>query len=402
MTNLDAFFALALLWMSVVFALVFCWSTLVVLLGLTKEQKTFPKSEKKLKFAVFVCARNEENVIKLPVKSLLLSKYPSDKLEVIVLADNCSDATAARAREAGATVWEKTVPSQGKGDVLSWGIDKLLKRGGFDAIAVFDADNVVSDQWLEKVNDALQAGETVVTGRRNSSNARANTISGWYTVYWSTMNELSNRVRTNLGLSAKLTGTGFAFLPSVLGEEGWKTRTMVEDVEFTLHLNIRGGRIAYVQEADYSDEQPVAITSMWRQLRRWTTGGWQVLRVYSGPWFKRMFNDPSFRLFDSFFALMTGISMSFVYLATFLSLTIRLICGPMNGVSILIFIFIFSVVFFMGWTTAFSAILLSPRKRRPCLMSIFTFPFFSAILSAACLYTLIRPTKVWKPIPHGV
>lgn len=402
MTNADTIFALALLWMSVVFALVFCWSTLVVLLGLSKTPKVFPKAEKKLKFVVFVCARNEENVIRLSVKSLLLSKYPADCLEVIVLADNCSDATVERAREAGATVWEKTVPSQGKGDVLSWGIDKLLKRGGFDAIAVFDADNVISDQWLEKVNDALQSGETVVTGRRHSSNAQTNTISGWYTVYWSTMNELSNRVRTNLGLSAKLTGTGFAFLPSVLGSEGWKTRTMVEDVEFTLHLNIRGGRIAYVPEADYSDEQPVAVTSMWRQLRRWTTGGWQVIRLYSGPWFKRMFTDPSFRLFDSFFALMTGISMSFVYLATFLSLIIRLVCGPMNGVSIFIFLFIFGVVFFMGWTTAFSAIMLSPRKRRPCLLSILTFPFFSAILSAACLYTLVRPTKVWKPIPHGV
>ena len=191
-------------------SLVFFWSTFIVLIGLIKPAKRHPHAERKLKFAVLVCARNEESVVKLPVKSVLMSKYPADRREVIVLADNCTDATAAKAREAGATVWEKTTPSAGKGDVLSWGIERVIASGAYDAIAVFDADNIASDGWFDAMNDALQDGETVVTGRRCSSNARANTISGWYTVYWDIMNELSNRVRSNVGLSGKLTGTGFA------------------------------------------------------------------------------------------------------------------------------------------------------------------------------------------------
>jgi len=254
-------------------SVVFLWSTFVVLVGLIKPSKRHPKTESRLKFAVLICARNEESVIRLPVKSALLSRYPSALREVIVLADNCTDATADRARQAGATVWEKSEPSSGKGDVLAWGVRRVLARGDFDAIAVFDADNIISDSWFEAVSDALNDGEPVVTGRRHSSNARANLISGWYTVYWDMMNELSNRVRTNVGLSGKLTGTGFAFLKSALGPDGWKTRTMVEDVEFTVQTNLRGCRVSYVPEADYADEQPVTVRYMWRQLRRWATGG---------------------------------------------------------------------------------------------------------------------------------
>ena len=382
-------------------SVVFLWSTFIVLIGLIKPAKLHPKAERKLKFACLICARNEESVIMKPVKSILMSKYPAACREVIVLADNCTDRTVQRARATGAEVWEKTEPSAGKGDVLSWGLGRLAARGGYDAVAVFDADNIVSDQWFDAMNDALQDGETVVTGRRHSSNARANVISGWYTVYWDMMNELSNRVRTNLGLSGKLTGTGFAFLASALGPEGWRTRTMVEDVEFTVQTNLRGGRVAYVPEADYADEQPVTVRYMWRQLRRWSTGGWQVARSYFLPWLKALIHHPSLRLFDSFFAILTGMSVAFIILFNFLSLFVRLCFGAVDQSAFRFFFGIFIFVFVMGWFTAWASVALSPQKRRPLARSIFFFPIFSLILSSSVIFTLVHPTKTWKPIPHG-
>lgn len=382
-------------------SIVFLWSTLIVLVGLIKPAKAHPKAARKLRFVVLVCARNEEAVVRLPVKSALLAKYPADCREVIVLADNCTDRTASVARSAGATVWEKTTPSHGKGDVLSWGLRKLAAERTCDAVAVFDADNICSDNWFNAMNDALQDGETVATGRRRSSNAHANVISGWYTVYWAMMNELSNRVRTNMGLSGKLTGTGFAFLVSALGPEGWQTKTMVEDVEFTVQTNLRGGRVAYVPEADYADEQPVTLRYMWRQLRRWATGGWQVAQSYLLPWLKVMVRHPSLRLFDSFFAILTGMSVAFVLLFNILAILVRLVSGAVDHASMQFFFGVFFFVFVMGWFTAWAAVALSPQKRRPLVMAIITFPVFSLVLSAAVLYSRVRPTRLWKPIPHG-
>lgn len=384
-----------------VLSVVFFWSTFVVLAGLVKPTKRHPRAGRKLKFAVLICARNEGRVIKLPVKSVLMSKYPADRREVIVLADNCTDETVARAREAGATVWEKSSPSAGKGDVLAWGVERVVASGAYDAIAVFDADNIASSGWFEAINDALQDGETVVTGRRCSSNARANVIAGWYTVYWDVMNELSNRVRTNLGLSGKLTGTGFAFLLSALGPDGWKTRTMVEDVEFTVQTNLNGGRVGYVPEADYADEQPETVQYMWRQLRRWATGGWQVVRFYTKSWVVAMVKHPSLRLFDSFFAILTGMSVSFIVLFNVLAFLVRVCYGQIDTHAFVLFFGVFGFLFVMGWFTAIAAVALSPDKRRPCIRSILTFPVFSLILLSSVLYTLVRPTRVWKPIPHG-
>ena len=385
----------------VVLCMVFAWSTVVVLVGLIKPAKRHPKARTRRRFAVLVCARNEESVIRLPVKSVLMSSYPAECREVIVLADNCTDKTAAVARAAGATVWEKTDPSSGKGDVLAWGVERLMKRGGFDAIAVFDADNIVSEGFFDAMNDAFEDGEVVVTGRRQSSNAKANMISGWYAVYWDVMNELSNRVRTNLGLSAKLTGTGYAFLPSVLNGGRWATRTMVEDVEFTVQVNLAGHRVAYVPEADYADEQPVTVRHMWRQLRRWSTGCWQVVRHYFIPWVKALFRRCSFRLFDCFFAILTGISVAFVLLFNVLSLGVRLGFGVVDHVAVTFFLMVFFFVFVMSWVTAWAAVALSPQKRRPRARSVVAFPIFSLILSSSVLYTLVLPTRVWKPIPHS-
>ncbi|MGN0832747.1 MAG: glycosyltransferase family 2 protein [Kiritimatiellia bacterium] len=381
-------------------SIVFFWSTFVVLIGLVRPVRRHPSAGRKLRFAVLICARNEERVIRLPVKSARLSKYPADRRSIIVLADNCTDATVAQARAAGAEVWEKTTPSVGKGDVLAWGVRKVCERGDFDAIAVFDADNVVSDGWLDAMNDALQDGETVVTGRRRSSNARANVISGWYTVYWDMMNELSNRVRTSLGLSGKLTGTGFAFLLSALGDGGWRTETMVEDVEFTVQTNLRGGRVAYVPEADYADEQPETVRYMWRQLRRWATGGWQVAGRYFAPWAKGLRTRPSLRLFDCFFAILTGMSVSFILLFNLLAFLVRLAARLADAHALTVFFGVFGFVFVMGWFTAVASVALSPDKRRPHVRAILTFPVFSLILASAVLYTLVRPTRAWKPIPH--
>jgi cellulose synthase/poly-beta-1,6-N-acetylglucosamine synthase-like glycosyltransferase len=381
--------------------LVFFWSTVLVLLGLLCRAKIHPKSKRHLRFAVLICARNEERVIRLPVRSILMSAYPRDCREVIVLADNCTDKTAAVARAAGATVWEKTTPSRGKGDVLSWGIEQIQQRGTFDAIAVFDADNIIAREWFDAMNDALNDGESVVTGCRHASNARANLISGWYTIYWDMMNELSNRVRTNLGLSGKLTGTGFAFLLSALGKDGWHTRTMVEDVEFTVQGNLVGRRVAYVPAAHYADEQPVTAQYMWRQLRRWATGGWQVVAHYFGPWLGSLFRHPSCRLFDSFFAILTGMSVAFILLFNLLALIFRLCCGEPLSIACHFFFWIFGFIFVMGWFTAWASVALSQEKRRPKVWAIILFPIFSLILSASVLVTLIFPTRAWKPIPHN-
>ena len=55
----------------------------------------------------------------------------------------------------------------------------------------------------------------------------------------------------------------------------------------------------------------------------------------------------------------------------------------------------------VSWAMACSPVLLSNKKRRPRWWAVMTFPVFSFVLSLTVLFTLVHPTRTWKPIPHG-
>ena len=375
-------------YLSIVLGSVFLWSTLVVAAGLAagmfRRRRETAAEPPQLRFACVICAHNEERVITRPLKSILAADYPENLIRVFVFADNCSDETAARARAVpGVEVLEKSTASSGKGDVLHWGLDRI-DRDNFDAIAVFDADNEVDAKWFVEIERELRTGSPVATGHRMSSNPFVNVITGWYTVYWNLMNELSNSVRSNLALSSMLTGTGFAFRTSVLPAEGWCTRTFVEDLEFALFRNLDGIRIAYVPDAVFYDEQPVRARAMIRQLNRWSTGGLQILRYYSWRWFRELCRRPGVRLFDALAVITLGVTGTLL-LVNLIQLNWRF------GVCLVV----------VSWASALLSTALSRYSVRALALPIILFPVFTLVLSYTVAFSLVCPQRRWKPIAHG-
>ena len=59
------------------------------------------------RYAVLICARNEQRVIGDLIASLRGQTYDQSLLSIFVLADNCTDDTAMVARVAGAHVYER-------------------------------------------------------------------------------------------------------------------------------------------------------------------------------------------------------------------------------------------------------------------------------------------------------
>ena len=95
-----------------------------------------------------ICARNEEKVIGNLLDSIAGQDYPKDKLHVFVIADNCTDETAAIARAKGATVYERHDLSKArKGYALEFGFKRIKEDYGienFEGYLFFDADNSTS------------------------------------------------------------------------------------------------------------------------------------------------------------------------------------------------------------------------------------------------------------------
>ena len=205
------------------------------------------------RYAVLICARNEQRVIGDLIASLRGQTYSQGLLSIFVLADNCTDDTAMVARVAGANVYERFNQVQvGKGYALQELLEHLEQDypRGFDGYFVFDADNILAPNYVEAMNRTFSDGHEIVTSFRNSKNYGDNWISAGYALWFLRESRYLNGARNRLGSSAAVGGTGFLFSQRILDEShGWRFYLLTEDIEFSIHHILQGERIAICEDA---------------------------------------------------------------------------------------------------------------------------------------------------------
>jgi len=226
------------------------------------------------RFAIIVAAHNEEKVIGNIVRNLKSVDYPADMYDIFVVADNCTDSTAEIARQNGAGVFERFDSiKKGKGFALKWIFDILFKMDEqYDAVCIFDADNLVSQNFLKEMNKHLCKGHKVIQGYLDSKNPFDSIISGSYAITYWLNNRLFQLARYRLGLSATIGGTGFVVATDVLKEIGWDATSLTEDLEFTIKLVLKGKKVYWAHDAVVYDEKPITLAQSWRQRKRWMQG----------------------------------------------------------------------------------------------------------------------------------
>ena len=241
------------------------------------------------RYAAVISARNEEGVIGDLIRDLKAQNYPEKLLDVFVVADNCTDGTAAVAREAGAIVYERFNKVQvGKGYALDWLFKRIFADKGkqtYDGFFVFDADNLVDPNFVREMNKMFDTGEyAALTSYRNSKNFCDNWISAGYALWFLREARFLNRPRTRLGVNCAVSGTGFLVAGDVIREEnGWPYHLLTEDIEFSIACAVRGRKIGYCGTAVIYDEQPVEFRQSWDQRLRWSKGFYQVDAKYTAP-----------------------------------------------------------------------------------------------------------------------
>ena len=241
------------------------------------KAKKFDPAPQTKKYGIVIAARNEELVIGNLVDSLHEQTYPKDKFQVFVVADNCDpdDRTAEIAREHGATVYERHCPEKArKGWALEYLFENIEKDYGiksFDGYLFFDADNVVSRDYLERMNEAFSTGVDGVFGYRNSKNFEQNWISAHYSIHFMRSSKNLHRPRGRLNLGTHIAGTGY-LLSSDMLKDGWHYSCLTEDTQATMDFAVQGKRIEYCEAAEFYDEQPYQIKVMLRQRLRWAKG----------------------------------------------------------------------------------------------------------------------------------
>ena len=393
---------------AVLFFVCYAYQFVYIPVALLRRRKRLPAAAPH-RFAVLIAARNEETVIGDLLDSLHAQDYDMSLITVFVIADNCTDRTAAIASEKGAVVYTRqNKQAVGKG----YALEALLAHiksdypDGYDAYLVFDADNLLAPDFLTRMNESFSAGNEIITCYRNSKNYGSNWISAGYALWFLRESRFLNGAREALGSSCAVSGTGFLFSQKILNEcGGWPFHLLVEDIEFSIHNILSGHRIAICQDAVIYDEQPTDFAQSCRQRLRWAKGYIQVFQRYGGKLLKGAARG-SWSCFDMSMSILPAFILTALCLLANITLSVL---GLMQGVGVWFAMrsllecmgSILATLLVLGGITTvteWNQIRTSSVKK---FVYVFTFPLFMFTYIPISLAAFFCKPQ-WKPIEHRV
>ncbi len=282
-----------------IFSLIYLGYFVITSVGIFRKKKNNIVSCKKENFfAVIIAARNEEAVIGKLIDSLKKQNYSSKYFDIYVIVNNCTDNTFEVAKKAGAKTILCTEKVSTKGEVLKYAFDILKDNDKIDAYAIFDADNIVHPDFLNKMNDMINSGYSVAQGFRDTKNISDNWLTSSYAILYYLQSLFLNESRYNLGKSSFLNGTGFIIKKEVIDKYGFNPKTVTEDIEFTAMCAINNEKIGFATEAITYDEQVSRFGVSWKQRKRWSFGAMECLKEYFPTLLKKGIKERNFECFD--------------------------------------------------------------------------------------------------------
>ena len=378
----------------------------VALFGL-KKPEPLKETPPETRFALLVAARNEETVIGQLCDSLNNLNYPKELYKVIVAPNNCTDSTRETALAHGADVFCHEGKVSSKGEVLTQLVDKILNENQFDAVCVFDADNLVHPDFLLRMNDAVQAGAQVAQGFRDSKNPADTPVSTAGSAWYWMLSRFYNGGREALGLSALINGSGFMVTSAFLRQlGGWRTLTITEDYEFTARCVLAGERVAYVPSAIIYDEQPLLFWETVKQRRRWCTGGVQGAKLFFGKLAWQGLRSRSPVTLDLALTYLMPWLQSpalLCWAATAGWLVYQAVAG--GALYLLWMLLVGAGTVFLAWAgaavlAAFMMKLTRGKLLPRTLAGICFFPLYVLSWMPIAIYSLFFKKKSWEPISH--
>lgn len=232
------------------------------------------------KLAVVIPAYNEATNIAASVASLAGCIRPAslEGFAIVVIADNCTDATATIARDSGAYVIERFDQARrGKGYALQYAFE-LLVAEGCDAFLIIDADTVADANLLVEVVRMLESGADGVQTRYGVLNPQASIRSRLMNTALMAFNVLRPRGRERLGLSVGILGNGFALSAATLAAVPYDAHSVVEDLEYSLRIVRSGRRIAFADATTVRGIMPGSGPGVATQRARWEGGRLAMIR----------------------------------------------------------------------------------------------------------------------------
>jgi cellulose synthase/poly-beta-1,6-N-acetylglucosamine synthase-like glycosyltransferase len=235
---------------------------------------------KEFRIAMVIFAHNESLLIQRTAKAVLKALRNEDSL--FVVADNCTDGTAILAAHAGAQVFSRNMERPlGKGAAISWFIQNyssmLLE---YDYIVILDADSHIQSDFVEKLK--LTLSPTVIAAQciLRPTEYEDSPLSILIALSEIIEHTVFERIKSILGFSVRLRGTGMVLKPDLLIEVSDQIDTEVEDIALSLLIAQKKIKVHFINTVVVYDPKPSEMASASRQRARWFRGQWLAFWKY--------------------------------------------------------------------------------------------------------------------------
>lgn len=276
------------------------YETLTSLAGLRTPAVSSDR-QARMRVRAVVPAHDEEDVIEGIASDLAAQDTRGTDVESWVIADRCTDGTAARAAR-HVRVAERGGGEGAKGAAIAW----FLTEHPLDedeALLVLDADNRIEPDYVRRLASTLDPDGGAVQTYLDVENPGASvlTLANALT-YWAS-NRSVQLARSNLGWSADLGGTGMAIPSSALNAVGGFSDDLTEDLALNVRLNLAGLPTRWLHHVRVRDEKPARADVAIAQRARWVRGGRNVRRRYGRRLLRAAIAERRMRLADLAFRL---------------------------------------------------------------------------------------------------
>ncbi len=275
--------------------------------------------------AIIIPAHNESTGILRTLNNLKYLASKDGHTDIIVVADNCDDDTADIATKAGVRVLTRQNPElRGKGYALDYAFH-ALESENYAGYIVVDADTEAQDNFLTVIRQHFAAGAQVIQTRYGVLNSHESLRTQILEIALAAFNVLRPLGRHQANLSAGILGNGFALRKNVLAQVPYTATSVVEDVEYHLHLISAGYQVEFANETQVYGEMPSTEQQSRTQRSRWEGGRLRMLVDFGGSLAKLCFKG-NFRFAEPLFDLLL-LPLAYHVLLLLLPLPLVLITG---------------------------------------------------------------------------
>lgn len=288
MADLLLVFCIISIWAAVFESILIMGGAIRFIFRQSRREWTIPDVEEMGHFpkvTVMVPAHNEELVIAATAENILRLNYPKDKVQLIVIADNCSDDTAGKLRalqskeayrDRDFMIFERT-GTGGKSGALN----DALEYAKNEWICIFDADAAPERNALYfLIEKAMEDPETygAVFGRNKARNRGQNFLSKCINLELVTAQRIYHTGLWELFKLGTIPGTNFIVKTELMREiGGWDTEAITEDTAISFEIMTRGQLIALAPQAEAYQQEPEQLSVYLKQRERWAKGNFSVV-----------------------------------------------------------------------------------------------------------------------------